>query len=68
MKTKVFFLVSMLLLARSQGMQSQSASLPIVDVSKNYSLEKLILQDMASVGYVPLNYSTQKIFLVKQEE
>jgi hypothetical protein len=68
MKTKVFFLVSMLLLAGSQGMQSQSASLPIVDVSKNYSLEKLILQDMASVGYVPLNYSTQKIFLVKQEE
>ena len=68
MKTKVFFLVSMLLLAGSQGMQSQSGSLPIVDVSKNYSLEKLILQDMASVGYVPLNYSTQKIFLVKQEE
>ena len=54
MKTKVFFLVSMLLLAGSQGIQSQSGSLPVVDVSKNYSLEKLNLQDMASVEYVPL--------------
>ena len=33
MKTKVFFLVCMLLLAGSQGMQSQSGSLPVVDDS-----------------------------------
>lgn len=62
MKTKVFFLVSMLLLAGSQGMQSQSGSLPVVDVSKNYSLEKLNLQDMASVEYVPLE-TTDDILL-----
>ena len=62
MKTKVFFLVCMLLLAGSQGMQSQSGSLPVVDVSKNYSLEKLNLQDMASVEYVPLE-TTDDILL-----
>lgn len=62
MKTKVFFLVCMLLLAGSQGMQSQSGSLPVVDVSKNYSLEKLRLQDMASVEYVPLE-TTDDILL-----
>ena len=62
MKTKVFFLVSMLLLAGSQGIQSQSGSLPVVDVSKNYSLEKLNLQDMASVEYVPLE-TTDDILL-----
>ena len=54
MKAKVFFLVCMILLAGSQGMQSQSGSLPVVDLSKNYPLEKLNLQDMASVEYVPL--------------
>lgn len=62
MKTKVFFLVSMLLLAGSQGMQSQSGSLPVVDLSKNYPLEKLRLQDMASVEYVPLE-TTDDILL-----
>ncbi|MEF2608132.1 MAG: 6-bladed beta-propeller [Faecalicoccus sp.] len=62
MKTKVFFLVCMLLLAGSQGMQSQSGSLPVVDVSKNYPLEKLNLQDMASVEYVPLE-TTDDILL-----
>lgn len=62
MKTRVFFLVCMLLLAGSQGMQSQSGSLPVVDVSKNYSLEKLNLQDMASVEYVPLE-TTDDILL-----
>ena len=62
MKTKVFFLVCMLLLVGSQGMQSQSGSLPVVDVSKNYSLEKLNLQDMASVEYVPLE-TTDDILL-----
>lgn len=62
MKTKVFFLVSMLLLAGSQGMQSQSGSLPVVDLSKNYPLEKLNLQDMASVEYVPLE-TTDDILL-----
>ena len=62
MKTKVFFLVCMILLAGSQGMQSQSGSLPVVDVSKNYSLEKLNLQDMASVEYVPLE-TTDDILL-----
>ena len=62
MKTKVFFLVCMILLVGSQGMQSQSGSLPVVDVSKNYSLEKLNLQDMASVEYVPLE-TTDDILL-----
>ena len=62
MKTKVFFLVCMLLLAGSQGMQSQSGSLPVVDLSKNYPLEKLRLQDMASVEYVPLE-TTDDILL-----
>jgi len=62
MKTKVFFLVCMILLVGSQGMQSQSGSLPVVDVSKNYSLEKLRLQDMASVEYVPLE-TTDDILL-----
>ena len=62
MKTKVFFLVCMILLAGSQGMQSQSGSLPVVDVSKNYPLEKLNLQDMASVEYVPLE-TTDDILL-----
>ena len=62
MKTKVFFLVCMLLLAGSQGMQSQSGSLPVVDLSKNYPLEKLNLQDMASVEYVPLE-TTDDILL-----
>ena len=62
MKTKVFFLVCMLLLAGSQGMQSQPGSLPVVDVSKNYPLEKLNLQDMASVEYVPLE-TTDDILL-----
>ena len=62
MKTKVFFLVCMLLLVGSQRMQSQSGSLPVVDVSKNYSLEKLNLQDMASVEYVPLE-TTDDILL-----
>ena len=62
MKTKVFFLVCMILLAGSQGMQSQSGSLPVVDLSKNYPLEKLRLQDMASVEYVPLE-TTDDILL-----
>ncbi len=62
MKTKVFFLVCMLLLAGSQGLQSQSGSLPVVDLSKNYPLEKLRLQDMASVEYVPLE-TTDDILL-----
>ena len=62
MKTKVFFLVCMLLLTGSQGMQSQSGSLPVVDLSKNYPLEKLRLQDMASVEYVPLE-TTDDILL-----
>ena len=62
MKTKVFFLVSMLLLAGSQGMRAQSNSLPVVDLSKNYPLEKLRLQDMASVEYVPLE-TTDDILL-----
>lgn len=62
MKTKVFFLVCMFLLAGSQGMQSQSGSLPVVDLSKNYPLEKLRLQDMASVEYVPLE-TTDDILL-----
>lgn len=62
MKTKVFFLVCMLLLVGSQGMQSQSGSLPVVDLSKNYPLEKLNLQDMASVEYVPLE-TTDDILL-----
>ena len=62
MKTKVFFLVCMILLVGSQGMQSQSGSLPVVDVSKNYPLEKLRLQDMASVEYVPLE-TTDDILL-----
>ena len=62
MKAKVFFLVCMILLAGSQGMQSQSGSLPVVDVSKNYPLEKLNLQDMASVEYVPLE-TTDDILL-----
>ena len=52
----------MILLAGSQGMQSQSGSLPVVDVSKNYPLEKLNLQDMASVEYVPLE-TTDDILL-----
>ena len=52
----------MILLVGSQGMQSQSGSLPVVDVSKNYSLEKLNLQDMASVEYVPLE-TTDDILL-----
>ena len=52
----------MLLLAGSQGMQSQSGSLPVVDLSKNYPLEKLRLQDMASVEYVPLE-TTDDILL-----
>lgn len=62
MKTKVFFLVCMILLVGSQGMQSQSGSLPVVDLSKNYPLEKLRLQDMASVEYVPLE-TTDDILL-----
>lgn len=62
MKTKVFFLVCMILLVGSQGMQSQSGSLPVVDLSKNYPLEKLNLQDMASVEYVPLE-TTDDILL-----
>jgi len=62
MKTKVFFLVSMLLLAGSQGMRAQSNSLPVIDLSKNYPLEKLRLQDMASVEYVPLE-TTDDILL-----
>lgn len=52
----------MLLLVGSQGMQSQSGSLPVVDLSKNYPLEKLRLQDMASVEYVPLE-TTDDILL-----
>ena len=52
----------MILLAGSQGMQSQSGSLPVVDLSKNYPLEKLRLQDMASVEYVPLE-TTDDILL-----
>ena len=62
MKTKVFFLVCMLLLVGSQGMRAQSNSLPVIDLSKNYSLEKLNLQDMASVEYVPLE-TTDDILL-----
>ena len=62
MKTKVFFLVCMILLVGSQGMQSQSGSLPVVDLSKNYPLENLRLQDMASVEYVPLE-TTDDILL-----
>ena len=49
MKTKVFFLVCMLLLAGSQGMQSQSGSLPVVDVSKKYPVEKMSLPDIARI-------------------
>lgn len=52
----------MILLVGSQGMQSQSGSLPVVDLSKNYPLEKLRLQDMASVEYVPLE-TTDDILL-----
>ena len=62
MKTKVFFLVCMLLLAGSQGMQSQSGSLPVVDVSKKYPVEKMSLQDIATVEYVPLE-TTDDILL-----
>ena len=62
MKTKVFFLVCMLLLVGSQGMRAQSNSLPVIDLSKNYPLEKLNLQDMASVEYVPLE-TTDDILL-----
>lgn len=62
MKTKVFFLVCMLLLVGSQGMRAQSNSLPVIDLSKNYPLEKLRLQDMASVEYVPLE-TTDDILL-----
>lgn len=52
----------MLLLAGSQGMRAQSNSLPVIDLSKNYPLEKLRLQDMASVEYVPLE-TTDDILL-----
>ena len=52
----------MILLVGSQGMQSQSGSLPVVDLFKNYPLEKLRLQDMASVEYVPLE-TTDDILL-----
>ena len=52
----------MLLLVGSQGMRAQSNSLPVIDLSKNYSLEKLNLQDMASVEYVPLE-TTDDILL-----
>ena len=62
MKTKVFFLVCMLLLAGSQGMQSQSGSLPVVDVSKKYPVEKMSLQDIATVEYIPLE-TTDDILL-----
>ena len=62
MKTKVFFLVCMLLLVGSQGMQSQSGSLPVVDVSKKYPVEKMSLQDIATVEYVPLE-TTDDILL-----
>ena len=52
----------MLLLVGSQGMRAQSNSLPVIDLSKNYPLEKLRLQDMASVEYVPLE-TTDDILL-----
>ena len=42
--------------------QSKTKNIPVVDVSKNYSLEKLSLQDMASVEYIPLE-TTDDILL-----
>lgn len=42
--------------------QLKTKNIPVVDVSKNYSLEKLNLQDMASVEYVPLE-TTDDILL-----
>ena len=45
MKTKVFFLVCMILLVGTQGLQSQSDAFSVIDVPKKYSeLDTLLCQ------------------------
>lgn len=59
MKIENLILLTSFLLMGSQLISSQSKSddLPVIDFSKDYSLKKMRLQDMANIEYVPLETS-----------
>ena len=64
MKIKNLILLTSFFLLGSQVMNSQSkmSNLPVFDLSKEYPLKKMCLQDMADIEYVPLE-TTDDILL-----
>lgn len=58
----IFSFIVMLSSIQLSFSQSSTSSLPVVDLSKNYPLEKLRLQDFVTVEYVPLE-TTDDILL-----
>ena len=58
----IFSFIVMLSSIQLSFSQSTTSSLPVVDLSKDYALEKLRLHDLATVEYVPLE-TTDDILL-----
>lgn len=67
MKIKIFLLISSFYVLGSIPLssQSQTCNLPVFDLSQEYPLKKMCLQDMADIEYIPLE-TTDDILLSDQ--